>query len=75
MSQKIDGSIPPWLTLDGDYVIQFTAFDASTGAIMSSVRVSNASLLVDSHHGGELTAGGTADEPLWISIPVGDTSG
>lgn len=46
MSQKVTAAIPEGLDLDSDYVIQFTAVDAATGAVVTSVNVSNASLLV-----------------------------
>ena len=57
MATPMKTAIPPSLDLDGNFVIQFTALDASTGAAVTSVSVSNASLLVDNVAGGELGGG------------------
>jgi hypothetical protein len=55
--------------LTSDYVIQFTALDPSTGAVVGGVSVSNASLLVDNLGGGDLTVEVDELAPLWLAIP------
>lgn len=46
MAQKLKDSIPAGLDIDQDYKVLFTAIDATTGAVVTSVKVSKASLLV-----------------------------
>ena len=45
MAQKLTAAIPDNMVLDQDYIIRFTAVDAATGAVVSAVKVSNASIL------------------------------
>lgn len=47
MAQKLTASMPEALVLDHDYQVRFTAVDASSGALLTSVKVENASLLVE----------------------------
>lgn len=46
MSQKLTASMPDALVIDNDYQVSFTAVDAVTGAVVTAVKVSAASLLV-----------------------------
>lgn len=46
MAAPMTTGLPEGLDLTKDYVIEFTALDASTGADVTSVVVSNVSLLV-----------------------------
>lgn len=61
--------LPEALDLTKDYVIEFTALDANTGADVTSVVVSNASLLVTARGAGNLTPAPTPGEPEWINVP------
>ena len=61
--------IAPDLDLSENYVIQFTALDASTGAVVSGVTVSDASILVENVREGDLTPAVPDEGPLWLAIP------
>lgn len=61
--------LPEALDLTKDYVIEFTALDASTGTDVTSVVVSNASLLVANVAGGNLSTDNFDAAPLWVPIP------
>lgn len=69
MAAPIKVAIPPGLDLTNGYVIQFTALDASTGAVVGGVTVSDASLLVDNLGGGDLSGGFTLGEIEWLHLP------
>jgi len=45
MAQKLEASFPEGLDLDQNYIIRFTAVDATTGAVVTAVKVSSACLL------------------------------
>ena len=47
-------TIPPGLDLDANYTLQFTAIDATSGAILTTVNISDATLLVANVVGGDL---------------------
>lgn len=64
MAAPLKAGIPPGLDLVSDFVIQFTALDESTGAVVSGVTVENATLLVDNLGGGDLSVGFTDLPPL-----------
>ena len=61
--------LPEALDLTKDYQIEFTALDATTGADVTSVIVSNVSLLVANVAGGDLSADNFDATPLWVPIP------
>lgn len=46
MAQKLTASLPEGMELDQTYMVAFTAVDPTTGAVVSAVKVSQASLLV-----------------------------
>lgn len=70
MGAPMNTGIPDALDLDGNYVIQFTALDASTGAAVTSVTVGNASLLVANVKEDVDLSGGFDDTaPLWLDLP------
>lgn len=69
MAQPLIGGITPDLALDSDYQIQFTALDASTGAVVTSVNISNASILVRNVKGGDLSNQGNVFEFTWLNVP------
>ena len=56
MAQKIDAGMPPDLDLDQNFQLSFAAVDPSTGAAVSGVTVSAATLVV-----GQLSQGSAAD--------------
>ena len=58
MSVPMKTGLPLGLDLPANYVIQFTALNATTGAAVTSVNVSNASLLVTNVAGGDLGGDG-----------------
>lgn len=60
MARKLTAAIPDNMDLDANFQIRFTAVDASTGATVTAVSVSNASLLVANvtTHADELLASG-----------------
>ena len=72
MAQKLTAALPPDLDLPSSFIVQLTAVDPNTGAVVSGVNVSNVAIVADS-----LTPG-TADEspslvpvqPLWLPEPV-----
>lgn len=71
MSQKVTASIPENMDLDANYIIRFTAVNASTGAALSTVSVSNAAILATNVKGGDLSSGLFEVElPTWINVPV-----
>lgn len=69
MAAPMTTGLPEALDLTKDYQIEFTALDASTGADVTSVVVSNASLLVTNVVGGDLSADMFTATPLWVPIP------
>ena len=75
MSLPLVGGIPPDLDLTENYVLEFTALDAVTGAAVTSVVVSNASLLVANLREGDLTPAVEFEDPLWISLPADAING
>jgi len=46
MAAPVNARMPPELDLSGGYTVRFTALDPTTGAVDTSVKVSNASLFV-----------------------------
>lgn len=74
MAQALTGGIPPGLDLDGGYIIQFTAVDATTGAVLTSVTVSDAALLVDSVGIGDVTGGFELPTDILLPVAPGQTA-
>ena len=58
MSQPLTVALPPGLDLWGDCEIQVTALNATTGAVVTGVQVSNVTLEVDQVAGPPLTPSG-----------------
>ena len=74
MAQKLTAGFPPDLDLPANFIVQLSAVNPSTGALVSGVNVSNVAIMA-------LPAvPGPADEspslvpvePLWLPIPVQD---
>lgn len=70
MAAPMKAGIPPDVDITDGYIVQFTALDAATGAVVNGVNVSEASLLVVNVHGGDLTHGFPDEEPLWVPLPA-----
>lgn len=71
MAAPMKAGIAPGLDLTDGYVIQFTALSPTTGAVNTSVLVSNVSLLVDNLGGGDLSTDVFDATPLFVPIPAG----
>lgn len=69
MGKPLNGGLAQALDLTDGYIVRFVALDPTTGAVNSSVNVSNASLLVDNMGGGDLTSGFEDIQPLWVPLP------
>ena len=70
MAAPLTASIPPGLDLGAAYVIQFTALNPTSGAVVANVTVSGASLLVVNIVG---SLPGDVLEPVsyeWLNLPV-----
>lgn len=70
MSQKITGPIPATLDFPANWTIRFTALDPTTGAVVSGVTVTAASLIVTNVGGGDLSTSLFDVEPLFTPVPV-----
>jgi hypothetical protein len=74
MAQKLTASMPESLDLAQGFQILFTAVDASTGAAVTAVNVSNASLVVAQLSAGAPGALGAGSfVPLWIPVEIDPT--
>jgi hypothetical protein len=73
MSQKLAASMPDTLDLPGNWIVRFAALDPSTGAAVSGVNVSGATMIVGNKAGGSLEAPGFEVIDLtWLNVPVED---
>ena len=72
MARKLTGGFPPDLDLPAGFTIRLTTLDASTGAVVAGVTVSNVSIValpVTPATADEVST--IADvEPLFIPVPV-----
>ena len=48
MAQKLTAALPPDLDLPSSFIVQLTAVDPNTGAVVSGVNVSNVAIVADS---------------------------
>lgn len=73
MAAPVVASLPPALDLPGGYTVRFTALDPTTGAVVSGVTISAATILTDTAPINVDTGGGgtplDAPEPLWVPLP------
>lgn len=73
MAAPMTAALPPGLDLPGGYTLRFTALDPTTGAVVSGVTVSAATILsdtapVNADAGGDGTP--LVDvEALWVPLP------
>jgi hypothetical protein len=47
MAQKLTASLPPDLNLPANFIIQISAVDPSTGAVVSGVKASNVAIIAE----------------------------
>lgn len=71
MAAPVTAALPPGLDLPGGYTLRFTALDPTTGALVSGVTVSAATILTDT--AAINTDGGgvplTDADSLWVPLP------
>lgn len=70
MAAPLKGSLPPDLDLGTGFLIQFTALDPNSGAVVGGVNVSGATMTVANVAGGDLAQLFTDDVPLWLDLPL-----
>jgi hypothetical protein len=74
MAQKLTANLPPDFDLPANFIVQLTAVDPSTGALVSGVNVSNVALIAapvtpSTEDGGSVFVPTT---PLWLPVPIAD---
>lgn len=69
MAAPLKAGFPIGLDLRSEFIIQFTALNPTTGAVMTDVNVSGASLLVHNVAGGSLTVVTPPGEIDWLNLP------
>jgi hypothetical protein len=75
MAQKLAASMPDTLDLPAFWTVRFAALDPSTGATVSGVTVSGASMIVGNKAGGNLASPGFEVVDIeWLNVPIDDTS-
>lgn len=68
MAEPLTAAFPDSLMLGGNYVLQFTALNPTTGSVVSGVTVSSATLTVDAlTDTGPITINGPA-EIDWLNL-------
>lgn len=70
MAAPMTAGIPFGLNLGGNYVLQFTALDPTTGAAVTSVRVSSATMTVTPKSAGQIGGVVEPTEIPWLNLPV-----
>jgi hypothetical protein len=77
MAQKLTAALPPDFDLPASFVVQVTAVDPATGALVAGVNVSNVAIMAN-----PVVPDTTDTEPLfvpttplWLPIPVADQDG
>lgn len=74
MAQKITASLPPDFDLPANFIVQLTAVDPTSGAVVSGVNISNVAIMAapvtpDTTDTGPLFVPTT---PLWLPSPLSD---
>ena len=74
MAQKLTAALPPDFDLPANFIVQLTAVDPTTGAVVSGVNVSNVAIMAAPVTPDTTdTEGGFAPAtPLWLPVPVDD---
>jgi hypothetical protein len=54
MAAPMTAAMPPGRDLGGGYIVQLVALDASTGAVLTGLTVTNAVMVVENVGGGDL---------------------
>jgi hypothetical protein len=70
MAQKLSAPMPANLDLGATWTLRFAAVDPTTGAGVSGVKISNASLLVTQVQGSPPGLQAPAVAPLWLPVPL-----
>lgn len=70
MSKKYSAGLPADLDLPSAWTVRFAALSPSTGAAVSGVTVSGASLIATNVEGGDLSTDLFDMVPLFTPIPV-----
>lgn len=73
MAAPMKAGLAPNLDIGTGYTLQFTAISPTTGAVVSGVNVSGATLTVENVAGGDLSGLLEPLDPLWISLPADAT--
>jgi hypothetical protein len=72
MAHKLTAALPPDFDLPANFIVQLTAVDPTTGALVSGVNVSNVAIMAAPIDPG--TADQTAlfepASPLWLPTPL-----
>jgi hypothetical protein len=66
MGQPMNGAMPRALELKGNYRVRFVALDATTGAEVADVSISEAAIQVDDRSPGPLSNLATGS---WLLVP------
>lgn len=77
MAKPLNAALPPDFDLPANFIVQLTAVDPNTGAVVSGVNVSNVAIMA-----APVTPDTTDTEPLftpttplWLPVPVADQGG
>lgn len=71
MAAPLTASIPPDRDLGGGYIVQVVALDASTGAVLTGLQVTEAVMVVDNVGGGDLGASVAPVENV-VLLPIAE---
>ena len=69
MAAPTTAAIPPDRDLGGGYIVQVVALDATTGAVLTGLVVTDAVMVVENIGGTDLSSALDDTTPLWVPIP------
>lgn len=74
MAQKLTAALPPDFDLPANFVVQLSAVDPTSGALVSNVNVSNVAIMAAPVTPSTADSTGlfTPATPLWLPVPVDD---
>jgi len=72
MAQKLTAALPPDFDLGAQFIVQLTAVDPSSGALVSGVNVSNVALMASAVVAAASIEPGPDYAPLFLPIPSED---